>query len=342
MTYSHVIVRIPNWLGDIVLSTPSLSMIDLSFKNIPVTLIGKKEFLPFVGTLFPRFETIEFVKKDHQGLWGIRQFCKKKIKENNGILYITLAPSFSSAYMGWSIKGAYTVGYEGNFRSWLLSKAIKKRKNIHRANEYKQLISAIVANQNEFTRDYAREFRESSFSGREDKDYIVINVNSEASSRRVPTLQWKKLLTKCLGHNLVFIGTQKERNYVSDLIEACGHLKSFNLAGKTDIIELCRVFVHAKGLISNDSGPAHLAALMNCPTAVFFGAGDENSTCPIRYGSEVIIIRETLDCSPCLKNKCPKKTLDCLYSIDMDQAFLRVAHFFNRLRKLPMESSHAK
>ena len=324
-------VRIPNWLGDIVLSIPALSQLNQLGDSVAITIIGKKSFLPLVQKIFSGFNTLEISDKEYNSLSHIWKFCKD-VKKQEQTIYITLTPSFLAAYMGWSLrgKGSQTVGYRTNFRNYFLTKSVPKIKNLHRSEEYNQLIQSIdflnLRDEKNKT-DYAQYFMKLPPYGLKSKQYIVINVNSEAASRRLPEFQWKRLIEKLSDHELVFIGTKKEEGYTSDVIENLRPKKFLNLAGQTDIIQLCQILAHAKCSITNDSGPAHLSSLMNCPTIVFFGAGDENSTCPLRYASEVVVIRENVPCSPCLKNKCPIKTLDCLNAIDMDDAFLKIKNF---------------
>jgi ADP-heptose:LPS heptosyltransferase len=56
-------------------------------------------------------------------------------------------------------------------------------------------------------------------------------------------------------------------------------------------------------LITNDTGPMHLAAALGTPVAELAGAGDERVTGP--RGRTVRIVRERLFCSPCVRNVCP-------------------------------------
>jgi lipopolysaccharide heptosyltransferase II len=70
-----------------------------------------------------------------------------------------------------------------------------------------------------------------------------------------------------------------------------------------DPVELAAVFSLARVVVSNDSGPAHLAAAVGTPVVVFFGPTDPGRTAPV--GSAARILDRYVFCSPCFLEKCP-------------------------------------
>ena len=119
--------------------------------------------------------------------------------------------------------------------------------------------------------------------------------------------------------HLVFIGQEGERHRYEELKEKWKdgsekkELFFHDFFGKTSILELFSLLKESDEVISNDSGPAHLAALGGSRVKVFFGAGDDHETGPL--GKEVQIIKKDISCSPCLKNSCPLKHKKCLEEI---------------------------
>ncbi|MCB0394257.1 MAG: hypothetical protein KDD25_06845, partial [Bdellovibrionales bacterium] len=93
-----------------------------------------------------------------------------------------------------------------------------------------------------------------------------------------------------------------------------------NLAGKTQIMDLAKLMKHSKFVITNDSGPAHLAAYMGARVLTWIGAADAVNTVMLSQDpNKVKVFTVPLTCSPCLKNKCPLGTIDCLKKIDMNE-----------------------
>jgi heptosyltransferase-2 len=64
-----------------------------------------------------------------------------------------------------------------------------------------------------------------------------------------------------------------------------------------DLAAACRVF------LTNDSGAMHVASALGVPTVTVFGATDETGTGPT--GPVARIVREQVECSPCLLRECP-------------------------------------
>jgi heptosyltransferase-2 len=76
-----------------------------------------------------------------------------------------------------------------------------------------------------------------------------------------------------------------------------------DLAAKTSLVALMGVLDALSVLVTNDSGPMHLAAAFGTPTVAIFGPTDERETGPMGRSSKVL--RRHVDCSPCLLKECP-------------------------------------
>ncbi len=76
-----------------------------------------------------------------------------------------------------------------------------------------------------------------------------------------------------------------------------------DLAAKTSLVELMGALAALSVLVTNDSGPMHLAAALGTPTVAIFGPTDERETAPMGRNSRVL--RRHVDCSPCLLKDCP-------------------------------------
>ncbi len=69
-------------------------------------------------------------------------------------------------------------------------------------------------------------------------------------------------------------------------------------------------------MITNDSGPMHIAAALGVPTVAIFGSTDETVTGP--YGLRTRIVKHPVECSPCLLRHCP---IDhrCMNGVTVDE-----------------------
>ena len=92
------------------------------------------------------------------------------------------------------------------------------------------------------------------------------------------------------------------------------------LTGKTELKELVAVLSLVDLLVTNDTGPAHIAAALGRPTLVIFGPTNPLTTRPFSPFGE--IVRQPPDCAPCMLRDCP---IDhrCMTAITPDDVFER-------------------
>jgi heptosyltransferase-2 len=83
-------------------------------------------------------------------------------------------------------------------------------------------------------------------------------------------------------------------------------LSLFNVSGKTSLRELAALLKHCSVLISNDTGPTHLAAAVGTPVVVPFGSTSPELTGPGCPGeNHHSFLQSTAACAPCFRRDCP-------------------------------------
>jgi heptosyltransferase-2 len=75
------------------------------------------------------------------------------------------------------------------------------------------------------------------------------------------------------------------------------------LSGSTTIRELMAVIQRCAVLVTNDTGPMHVASAFHVPVVAIFGPTDWRTTSP--YGEKHALIRQAVDCAPCMLRECP-------------------------------------
>jgi heptosyltransferase-2 len=76
-----------------------------------------------------------------------------------------------------------------------------------------------------------------------------------------------------------------------------------NLAGETTLGEFIDLAAACRLYLTNDSGAMHIASALGVPTVAVFGATDDAATGP--SGPVSAVVREPVECSPCLRRECP-------------------------------------
>jgi heptosyltransferase-2 len=100
-------------------------------------------------------------------------------------------------------------------------------------------------------------------------------------------------------------GSERERG-VCELVEkalAARGQRAINLAGRTSLAEFIEFAAACHVFLTNDSGPMHIASALGVPTVAIFGATDHLATGPT--GTTSRVVREPVECSPCLLRECP-------------------------------------
>ncbi len=92
-----------------------------------------------------------------------------------------------------------------------------------------------------------------------------------------------------------------------------------NLAGKMSLAETGALLEQMDLLISNDSGPVHMAAASGVPCLVMFGPTDDHRTGP--YGDIHKVMSVDIDCRPCFSRTCKLAEQTCLRDISPESVY---------------------
>jgi lipopolysaccharide heptosyltransferase II len=298
-----ILVRLPNWLGDVVMSTAFIQAVHQLYRDSQIDVIIKKE-LSGIAALIPGLTHIHpFSKEEYKGLGGVYRFGKK-LRSEDYDLFFCLPDSLSSAVMGRATGAKKRVGFGKEGRFFLLTNNYKKPLNLHRTDEYISLLEQFTGK-----KISDRVVKLAVKQNTSPRNLVVINFNSEAVSRRMPVDKGRHLLNTITNAfkttKFALVGSAKESAYIAQLssdIENSDRLE--NYAGKTNLEGLCNLIASAKAVLTTDSGPAHLANSLSVPTIVLFGAGNEHNTAPYNKQQLTVLRAGKLECEPCVRNTC--------------------------------------
>ncbi len=147
------------------------------------------------------------------------------------------------------------------------------------------------------------------------KDYAVIVPGARWKTKKWPKEKFGRL-TSLLPLQTIIVGSKKDMDIASKIV-SLSKGKALSLAGKTDLKGLIEVIRGARFVVSNDSGPMHIAAALGIPVFAIFGPTDPMRTGP--YGNGHTIIKEDISCAPCFKKTC--YALECMERLAVEKVY---------------------
>lgn len=275
------------------------------YPDASVSVICKKGLDGLLQYFPPVKHQFIFSKEEYKGIRGLYRFGKKIRSAEQFDVFFCLPDSFSSAFMGWAAGAKQKVGYKKEGRNFLLTHSYVRNSQPHRVIQYLELLEKFTGRQTDHAPFLKFDTDNISRSG------IIVNIHSEASSRRLPkekAIELIDLLCSKTNEQVTLIGGPKDAAYTNEVVDALQHKQNINnIAGKTSLPQLVELFSRSKAILSSDSGPAHLSNAAGLPVVVLFGAGNENETGPYYKAPSQTIRLGKLSCEPCRKNECKFK-----------------------------------
>lgn len=297
-----ILLRLPNWLGDLVMSAAFIEQLQKLYPGSEISVIVKKGLEQLLSLFPPVKEHFIFSKQEFPGLKGAYSFGKSIKQKEKFDIFFTLPDSFSSALMGYATGAKKRIGYRKEVRSFLLTNSYTKNYQEHRVEQYLDLLRLFSEKDVEQSEIKLR-------SKPQQKNNIIININSVASSRKLPKEKAVSIIENIRNRTtlpIILIGAENEKQFVEDVYNALSDRSNItNVAGSASLPELANIMQSAKVVLTTDSGPAHLANALGIHTVVLFGAGNEKITAPYNQNKTIVRLAQ-LSCEPCEDNKCKR------------------------------------
>ena len=325
-------IRNPNWIGDAVMTTPAMALIRQHFPQAEITVVAK----PLVAELFSNHPDCNRVlvynrQRGSKGINGFLRFCLQLRRENFD-LAILFQNAFEAALMAKLAGIKYRAGYNTDGRGWLLNCRVTinpSTRRLHHTDYYLNLIDKLsLTSSNEkpplTLTPSAEELREA-VNKLGSGSWIAINPGASygAAKRWFPQrfAAVADRLISSRGVKVVLIGSPGESQIGRDIITA-SKKPLLNLIGQTTVRQMMAIIATAKLIITNDSGPMHVAAAVKTPIVAIFGPTDETTTAPL--SNACILLRHKISCAPCLLRQCPRDH-QCMKAITAAEVYAAAA-----------------
>lgn len=328
---ASIIVRMPNWIGDMVMATPVLTDLRKKFPDARITAMCRAPICdllkndPEVDELFCFSKTSSFSRRSD------KKNIVEKLRYGQYDLGILLTHSLSSAWWFWQGKVGTRLGYDCNGRRFFLTHPVPLPPNADRQHlvmTYKMLLEPLGIPISEtsprlfLTEKERNEAKTLLHQHGVTKESVLVGINPGAtygSAKCWLPERFREVAEKLLQDPhiyIVFFGDQPTAPLVKEIVQGLGP-RVINLAGLTSLRELASLISQCRVLLTNDSGPMHIADALGTKIVALFGSTNEIVTGPYRTGK---VIHKHVACSPCYQRTCPID-FRCMKQIQADEVY---------------------
>lgn len=357
-TRSRVLVRVPNWVGDAVMTLPALRALRAVLPEANITLLAR----PWVRDVYPldelRFAVIDYDSQTtHRGIGG-RLAMAAQLRREKFDLALLFQNAFDAALVSWLGRIPLRAGYARDARRILLTHPVeppaKGATPAHESHYYLELLKRLglidsyppvreialrpPAHLQQSRARLAAKLRElgANISGQAANGLTgspLIGISPGASfgtAKRWPAERFALLtqaLHEQLGAQCVLFGSAGEAQLADEVI-ARSITPAISLAGRTRLAEFIELVAGCDAYVTNDTGTMHVAAALGVPTIAIFGSTNEQETAPL--GPRVELVVGQAECRPCKLRHCPYDHHKCMTSIAPEAVLDKIRSLLTR------------
>lgn len=300
----RILVRAPNWIGDAVLSLGAVRDLRRNFPSARIEVLAR----PSVADLYRAVAEVD----------GVRMSTGHFRRDADSVrgafdAALLLTNSFGTALFAFAAGIPERWGYSRDGRALLLTRRARVPRGVRGSSEvyyYRGMLAGLgfrisATPDVSLAAPEAWRARGAAILG-DEGPWIAVNPGAAYGSAK----QWipdrfaaaAERLRGETGAKVAIVGGLSERPMAEALV-ASSRVPARVLCGDTTLGELIGVLAQCRLLLTNDSGPMHLAAAQGIPVVAVFGSTDWRETAPV--GAPHRVVREDVECAPCKLRECP-------------------------------------
>jgi heptosyltransferase-2 len=276
---TRIWVRLPNWLGDVVMALPLLRALRASRPDAQITLVARKQFLPLLDA-WAVADRLHALPPQGAGYFG--HFRRLKAE------YIDV----------WLL---FTNSARGDFEAWC--SGARQRFGIVRPGKSRPLLTHDYRlpadydehrhHQLELWENFLRHFglarppdqRPVELPRTDQPTAIGLIPGSENTpEKRWPVAHWRALIEAFPNESFVLFGTANDAPITAAVAAGFAPERVRDFAGKTDLVAFAQSLRTCRILVTNDTGGMHLANALGVPLIGLFGPTNPVRTGPVFLG----------------------------------------------------------
>jgi heptosyltransferase-2 len=303
---AKVLVRLPNWLGDVILCTPSLEALRRIRPDLELHALVK----PAVRVAVEGLQGIASVRLLEGTSFAQTLSHARRLRRESFHAALVFPKGFREALLPWLACIPVRIGLATDRRRFLLNHPVafdEKDWHEHHAHQFAKVLSPLgVALRDEglsfpLSEDERDEgCRILGEAGLDAESLAVFHIGASKAPRAWHAERFGEVaqaLYEAKGLRPVLVGTPQDAPFHAAFKNVCR--EAVDLAGKTSLKTMAAVIERARLFVGNDSGPMHVAAALGTPVVAVFGPGAPHKTAPFLSADRCRVIHAALPCSPC-------------------------------------------
>ena len=291
------------------MSLPALQAIRERFPQAHVTILAK----PWVADLYSRErladEVLIYQTNPRPGLLHRSWKIGLSLRPQKFDCAILLQNAFEAAWIAWLAGIPNRIGYNRDGRGFLLTRAITPPKpgEIPRHERFYYL--DLLRRAGLIDRLPECDAIHLAMPPAARNGHRIIGVSPGAAygtaKRWLPERFAEAAAALATERNasIALFGSAGERPLCDQIAQQLASHQVTNYAGQTSLAQFIDLAAQCELFLTNDSGAMHIASALGVPTVAIFGATDDTATGPT--GAKARVVREPVECSPCLLRECP-------------------------------------
>jgi heptosyltransferase-2 len=297
--FSNILIRATNWVGDAVMCLPALRTIRDRFPQARIAILAK----PAVADLYARESCADEVIRYNTKPGAIA----RELRVRGFDCAILLQNAFEAAWIAWLARIPNRIGYSRDGRGWLLTRAVPvpRRGEIPRHERFYYIELLLRAGMIERIPESPMIRLEHPATSATRTIGVSPGAAYGNAKRWLPErfAEAAGKLAGARGASIALFGSASERPACEQIAQLLNGHSVINHAGQTTLAQFIDLAAACELFLTNDSGAMHIASALGVPTIAVFGATDDAGTGPT--GPNARVVREPVECSPCLLRECP-------------------------------------
>lgn len=162
-----------------------------------------------------------------------------------------------------------------------------------------------------------------------DQPFVLMHPGASAASRRYPPALWSAVIAGLAARSpapILLTGDASECELADAIRQRADVPSVYSMAGQLDLGQLGAAIKLAAAVVSNNTGPAHMAAAIGTPLANLYAMTNPQHT-PWLVHSRLLF--HDVPCRFCYKSECPKGHHNCLSQLEPQQVVDAVCSLMN-------------